>query len=65
VALGSGGELWLAGEGDAPPELVARAHDADAAGPLTVHSGEATAREAVDWITGGGQALAEEAPVPK
>ena len=65
VALGSGGELWLAGEGDAPPELVARAHDADAAGPLTVHSGEGTAREAVDWITGGGKAFAEEAPVPK
>ncbi len=53
VALGAGGELWLAGEGDAPPELVARAHDADAAGRLTVHAGAADAGAAVDWLTRG------------
>ncbi|MEE8218098.1 MAG: hypothetical protein V3S03_03950, partial [Vicinamibacteria bacterium] len=53
VALGAGGELWLAGEGDAPPELVARAHDVDAAGRLTVHAGVADAGSAVDWLTRG------------
>ena len=52
-ALGAGGELWLAGEGDAPPELVARAYDADAAGRLTVHTGAADAGAAVDWLTRG------------
>jgi len=54
LALGNRGDLWLAGEGGDPPDLVVRAHDADAAGPLTVHDGEGTARAAVDWIIGGG-----------
>ena len=51
LALGGGGELWLAGEGENPPDLVVRAYDTETAGALTVHAGTGNAGAAVDWLT--------------
>ena len=51
LALGGGGELWLAGAGENPPDLVVRAYDTETAGALTVHAGAGNAGAAVDWLT--------------
>ncbi len=51
LALGGGGDLWLAGEGESPPNLVERAYDTDTAGALTVHGGAGNADAAVEWLT--------------
>ncbi len=51
LALGTGGELWLGGEGDAAPPLVAHAHQAQGrTDALHVHAGPAGAEDVVDWL---------------
>jgi len=51
LALGTGGELWLGGEGDTAPPLVAHAYLAqDRTDALHVHAGPAGATAVVDWL---------------
>jgi dienelactone hydrolase len=51
LVLGAGGELWLGGEGDAAPALVAHAYRAQGrTDDLHVHAGPAGAADVVDWL---------------
>lgn len=47
LALGAGGDLWLAGEGKTPPPLVVQAQGEDG---LHVQGKRARVRDVVDWL---------------
>ncbi len=54
LALGTPGELWLAGEGDEVPRLVQAAYDAAGAGDkVTPYGGsdDAKAAAAIEWLS--------------
>jgi hypothetical protein len=52
IALGAPGDLWLAGENDAPP-LVEAAYGAAGTGTLKTYSGPADEKiaDAIDWLS--------------
>jgi hypothetical protein len=51
LALGAGGELWLSGEGDTAPALVAHAYQAQGrSDALHVHAGPTGGAAVVNWL---------------